>query len=327
VQALLSLIRRVIGRPVNPAWTLRQEIVARTLRFAFSHLELSSTRRVMTVVGAVAPSPLSHRPIATKEFTGVWLGESDPSRPDSVVLLWLHGGGYIFGSPLQSIEEMSYLCSVLSKTYSRRVSILAVDYPLAPEHPFPAANDACFAAYRFLLESMNVDPRRIVVTGDSAGGALAISVAVDAKKSLPKGRAPAALALISPWVDQRNTAALAASPRAHFDILTSGIVTDMKEKFLQGTPDGPRSSPAMLDDVTGLPPMLIFAGKKEIFYDDIVAFAQRVQKDTGDMASAVLSVSEEGYHDYAWLLAADAKMAGDAIKEMARFISFHIKAT
>mgnify|MGYP000964195043 CR=1 FL=1 len=117
-----------------------------------------------------------------------------PPRTDEPlpVLVYAHGGGWVVGS----IATHDPFCRLLSE--AGNVIILSVEYRLAPEHPFPAALDDALACYRALLES-GVRPEQLIVMGDSAGGGLALALALRLKE---QGLAPPiGLILLSPWVD------------------------------------------------------------------------------------------------------------------------------
>ncbi|HCE7572152.1 TPA: alpha/beta hydrolase fold domain-containing protein, partial [Pseudomonas aeruginosa] len=107
-------------------------------------------------------------------------------------MLYLHGGAYLIGSPATHRAITTHL--------ARRCAaeVCAVDYRRAPEHPFPAARDDALAVYLALLEAGH-SPRRLLLAGDSAGGHLALSLALELKaRGLPL---PAGLLLFSPWTD------------------------------------------------------------------------------------------------------------------------------
>jgi acetyl esterase/lipase len=115
-----------------------------------------------------------------------------PSGSRRGIILYLHGGAYALGSPRMHREFLSRL----AKTCRRQV--LSLDYRLAPEHPFPAAQEDCLSAYDWLL-SQGFAPSEIALAGDSAGGGLAAAALLalrDGQKALP-----ACAVLISPWLD------------------------------------------------------------------------------------------------------------------------------
>jgi len=108
------------------------------------------------------------------------------------VVLYLHGGGYVIGSP----RSHRHLAAAIASAAA--ASALLLDYRLAPEHPFPAAVDDATAAYRWLLDQA-IAPEHVVIAGDSAGGGLTVATLLalrDARVPLPAGGV-----CISPWVD------------------------------------------------------------------------------------------------------------------------------
>ena len=170
-----------------------------------------------------------------------------------------------------SVEGYRELLARIAVTCGVRV--LAIDYRLAPEHPFPAAVDDCHAAYRWVLES-GVEPRRLLLAGDSAGGSLAVATLVAARDSgdaLPRGAL-----LISPWVDLESRRPSVAS-NSTFDWGDRGYLEHWSAQYLNGAdPRDPRGSP-LYADLAGLPPLLIQIGTAELLYDEVVAFAEKAR--------------------------------------------------
>ena len=149
-------------------------------------------REVFDTVG-FTPLPRGTRVglVADDDVRGTWLTGRHADRVNGVVL-YLHGGGFVFGSR----RTHRHLAAALSVTTRRPV--LLVDYRRAPEHPFPAAADDALAAYRWLLRTGHA-PESITVMGDSAGGHLAAGLLADlSRRRLPM---PAAAVMFSPFLD------------------------------------------------------------------------------------------------------------------------------
>lgn len=129
-------------------------------------------------------------PVDAGGVTAEWIAA--PNAIEDRVLMFLHGGGYI----VFSVSTHRDMIARLSR--SGGVRALGVDYRLAPEHPFPAAVEDATAAYRWIISS-GIDPTRVVIAGDSAGGGLTLATLIalrDAADPLP-----AAAVCMSPWVD------------------------------------------------------------------------------------------------------------------------------
>lgn len=154
--------------------------------------QLRVVREVFDTVG-LTPLPRGTRikPVADGDVRGLWISgrRSDPANG---VVLYLHGGGFVFGS----LRTHKHLVAALSGA-TRRPAFL-VNYRRAPEHPFPAAADDALAAYRWLL-SAGHSPESITVMGDSAGGHLVAGLLADlSRRRLPM---PAAAVMFSPFLD------------------------------------------------------------------------------------------------------------------------------
>lgn len=189
---------------------------------------------------------------------GEWV-EAPGARHDRV-LLYLHGGGYVSGSP----SSHRYLTGELSRHAAARV--LALDYRLAPEHPFPAALDDSLAAYTWLL-GQGHSARRIAVGGDSAGGGLTVATLLSAReRALPQ---PAAAVCLSPWVDLEG-AGETIKTHAHLDpMLTPVGIPVMARHYVGESGDvrHPLVSPIHAN-LEGLAPMLVQVGAREVLLDD-----------------------------------------------------------
>ncbi len=190
----------------------------------------------------------------------------DPNK----VILYLHGGGYVIGSP----HTHRNLAGKIAK--GTNMNCLVIDYRKAPEHPFPAALDDAFHAYKFLLDYRNYDAEDIIVIGDSAGGGLAIALQfLLREQDLPK---PRALVLLSPYLDltQGGRSVIRNAKNDRFlDVFEMrkwaqlyAAEYDLKDPLI---------SP-LFGDLTGLPPILVQASTSEVLYNDATRFVSRARK-------------------------------------------------
>ena len=189
------------------------------------------------------------------------------ARTDAVVL-YLHGGGYVIGSP-RSHRHLAAAIAAAAGT-----AALLVDYRLAPEHPFPAALDDAVAAYQWLL-GRGLAPSRIVVAGDSAGGGLTVATLLALRdRGLPQ---PAGGVCISPWVDLTCSGATYATKAAVDPIVTRESVAMMAQAYAgAGDPKAPLLSP-LYADLSGLPPLLVQIGSDEVLLDDALGLGERAR--------------------------------------------------
>lgn len=180
-------------------------------------------------------------------------------------VLYLHGGGHIFGS----IKSHRHFVSRLAA--ATKATAWHIDYRLAPEHPYPAAIEDALAAYRALLGS-GIAPADIVVGGESAGGNLAAALLLKLKdENLPQ---PAGLYLLSPWLDMTTTAESYDKVGARDPMISREGIVGVATAYLGTQPDNPLASPVRAD-VSGLPPMLIQVGSEEVLLSDSITFANK----------------------------------------------------
>jgi epsilon-lactone hydrolase len=180
-------------------------------------------------------------------------------------LLYLHGGGYVYGS-LQSYRHLVSRFAVAA-----HVTAYHLDYRLAPEHPYPAALEDAMSAYRRILAS-GVAPENLVVAGDSAGGNLAAALLVKARdEGLPQ---PAGLYLLSPWLDMSAAGQSYDAVGARDPVVSRKDIEAYAAAFLNGQRDDALTSPIRAD-LTGLPPTLIQVGTEEVLLSDSLDFAYR----------------------------------------------------
>jgi len=230
-----------------------------------------------------------------------------PSAAPGRVVLYLHGGGYVIGSP----RSHRHLAAAIAGAAG--ASALLLDYRLAPEHPFPAAVEDATAAYRWLLDQA-IAPEHIVIAGDSAGGGLTVATLLalrEARVPLPAGGA-----CISPWVDLTCSGASYATKADADPIVRRSGVEEMARAYLGATP--PRTSLAspLFADLRGLPPLLIHVGSDEVLLDDAVQLAERA-KAAG--VNATLEVYERMIHVWHWFLPM-LDEAQTAVEAIGRFV-------
>lgn len=180
------------------------------------------------------------------------------------ILLYLHGGAYTTGSPRSHRPLVARLAD------SARAIAVVADYRLGPEHRFPAAVDDATAVYRALLEG-GTEPGQILVAGDSAGGGLALALALSLKAAgLPQ---PVGYFVISPWVDLTQSGASYGAKADTDPTITKAGLDKNALDYLGGLdPREPMASP-VFGDFEGVAPVLIQTGSEETLLSDSIAMA------------------------------------------------------
>lgn len=192
------------------------------------------------------------------------VGPVSPTERDAI--LYVHGGGFTLGGGATYAGFAAWVAEVSG------ADVYMPDYRLAPEHPHPAPADDLFAAYRSVLE-LGHPPQRTAIAGDSAGGALAVGLAL----VLPEMdvSSPAALVLISPWLDLSLSGASVGERAGRDPVLARGFLESSGRAHAgELRRSDPRVSP-LFADLANLPPTLIQVGSEEILLDDATRFADR----------------------------------------------------
>jgi monoterpene epsilon-lactone hydrolase len=216
---------------------------------------------------AVPPQPdVQREAISANGVPAQWL--TAPGAAADRVVLYLHGGGYVLGS----IKTHADLMGRISRAAQARV--LALDYRLAPEHPFPAAVEDAVAGYRCLLENQ-FKPNRIVVAGDSAGGGLTVAALLAIRDAaLP---VPAAGVCMSPWVDlEMKGESMKTRAQADPVVQREGLI-GMAQAYLAGKDARTPLASSLHAELRGLPPLLIQVGDAETLLDDSTRLAEKAR--------------------------------------------------
>ena len=252
-----------------------QNAIGRTVRLLQERTEpngyqLALIRRIADGAGLFR-NPWAARTdedISDGALQGTWITAPSASA-DNGVVLYLHGGGFVFGS------TRSHHGMVRRLSAASGMPVVLVRYRLAPEHQFPAAAHDAIAAYRHLL-ARGYEPGRITLAADSAGGHLACSVLNDAARCrLPM---PAAAVLFSPCLDLSGASALRRDALKRDPILSPKLGCKMLRAYVGATAlDHPRV--AVLDaDLRSWPPVLIQVGDTECLLTDAERLAQALTR-------------------------------------------------
>jgi epsilon-lactone hydrolase len=268
---------------------------------------LDERRATFAPAGRLHPVPddVLVAAVTAGEVPAYWLDA--PGAGTGRVLLFLHGGGYQFGS-LRSHGE---LAARLGRASGMRV--LFPEYRLAPEHPFPAAIDDVLAAWRWLRTDQDLSAASITAAGDSAGGGLAVALLValrDAGEALP-----AAAALMSPHVDLTSSGASMTERADQDPIFTPAALRQMASDYLAGAdPTTPLASP-LFASLAGLPPLLVQTGTAELLLSDSERLASAA---TQAGVEVILQLGEGLPHVYPIML--DTPEAAEATEQIAQFL-------
>jgi acetyl esterase/lipase len=233
----------------------------RTLKLSKSLSKLSTRKLPAGVVEAPTGS--------TQVRLYGWTPDATP-RP---ALLWIHGGGYVLGSPAQDDEVCSYLAAQVG------ISVASVRYRLAPQHPFPAGLDDCYEALTWLAHQPSVDEQRLAIGGASAGGGLGAALALMARDKAEL--APAFQLLSYPMLDDR-TALRTDIDQRNFRLWNNKANRFGWESYTAQPVGSPEISylaaPGRCEDLSGLPATWLGVGTLDLFHDEVVSYADRLRE-------------------------------------------------
>ena len=203
------------------------------------------------------PSDISVEPAQLGQIRGEWVRVADTKPPR--ILLYLHGGGFVAGSPEGHRPLVARLCR------AAEAAAFSLDYRLGPEFPFPAGLRDAVDSYRILI-GKGISPESIVIVGDGAGGGLAFSTIMAIRNAgMPM---PAACAAISPWADLTLSGWSMLQHRESDSVLSWDILFVSARHYLNGAnPGDPYASPA-LGNLRDFPPIMVHAGSLELLRDD-----------------------------------------------------------
>jgi acetyl esterase/lipase len=265
-----------------------QKLIKSLIAFQLANFEegnIEKARVRQNLLAKLAPMPkgILSTPIVANGVSARWI---EPRSPENRIIIYLHGGGFVLGS-VDSHKE--WIARLADATKSR---CLAVEYRLAPEHPFPAGLEDTLKVYEWVLRE-NPTTSEIYFAGDSAGGGLAVAALIslrDKNEPLPK-----AAFCFSPWFDLSLTGESIRGNAEKDPILRE---TDLKlfAKYYAG--DQVLSQPLLSPlnaNLERLPPIILHVGSDEILLSDSVRFANKAQKSG---VNVILQVWKKQFHGY-----------------------------
>ncbi|SDI83013.1 Acetyl esterase/lipase [Frankineae bacterium MT45] len=277
--------------------------------FTLHHrLPTTASRRILDFTGASQPLPsgsvVERLTLGGRPAERITVGATE--RPRAV--LYLHGGGYTVGS----LTTHRSLAAFLARESG--AVVFALDYRLAPEHPYPAAVDDAVAAFMDIVRAHGFAPDQIAISGDSAGGGLA--VATTRRLIDDHGVTPGALALLSPWTDPSDEHVTKSR-----DLVVNQAWGRKNAAAYRGQadPKTPGYAP-MYASMSGLPPMLVHVGTSELLLPQIRRFVETARAGGVDVEYREFPELWHSGHTQAGMV----REAADAVHAVGVFIRAHL---
>ena len=307
--ALLSMIfrpQRLQGR----AW--RSELLCRILRNLTDeslnhHPKWIRERQLAVSRTGAAQKQVEFETLEVAGVTSHWCRPKSIDKPQRI-LVYFHGGGYVFGSFACAREFVTHLALATDSW------VLTPDYRLAPGHPFPAANDDCLAVAKQVVQQFAQTP--VFLTGDSAGGALALHSALSLAEQAGEGDVqPAGLVLISPWVHPTNRGD-SKKYNFHNDLYSPQFMQHNLELYSPRQQQHPFIDSTQRD-ISALPPTLLQAASGELMRSQVEDFIERAGRCGVDIESEIF---EGQFHVFQTFVPV-APGSEDALEKIAAFTS------
>ena len=280
------------------------------IRMLQAYVPLSVARRLMTqgIARARLGNDVTHEAVSADGVSCQWL--IPKNCPNDQALLYIHGGGFVFGLSPQHLEMVAYLAQKMG------IRALVVDYRLAPDYPFPAPLDDCVTAYHWLLKQ-GMSAQNVVIAGDSAGGNLTITTVMRLRDS--GEHLPAAAACLSPVADLSGRDTLS---RGRADpLLHPKAMRFFSTSYVARSDAGDPLISPVFGNWLGLPPLLVHVGEDEVLYSDAVRIEELAR-------AAGVNVRLETFPRmwHVWQLFLGLPQALQSLDDIAQFLTSHLKS-
>ena len=245
-------------------------------------IEENRVRSASTAKMTRIPKDVTVVDVDADDIRAKWI--SPTNENPGKVILHLHGGGYVTGS----MDSHLMMCIPMAQTL--KTKILLPEYRLAPEHPFPAAVVDAVKVYRWAL-AQGYQPQDIIISGDSAGGGLALATVLSLRDA--GDPLPAAIVSMSPWTDLTFTGQSHLTKAKADCVLLTDVLREWAACYVgTETPNNPLISP-IYADFLNFPPILIQVGSDEVLLDDSRMLAEKAKSAGVDVT---LKVWDEMWH-------------------------------
>jgi acetyl esterase/lipase len=272
-----STIKRSLRGAKRPTWWLTTELSRKTMRRTIDHslgwgMEWYRDLQRISAKAYRNDADIISKKVIVNDVAVEWF--ENVGKASKEVILYFHGGGYVYGS---TDTHRAFINRIAKKT---KKTIISVDYRLAPEHPFPAATDDAFMVYNWLIQSENYKSNQIILMGDSAGGTLCTSILLKLKAA--NSPMPKTSVLISPWV-QPYAEGHSINFNDEYDIGGQPFLLDCADRYLdKKNKENPLVTP-IFGDLKGFPPMLIQVGTCEVLLTQVQNFVTKAKAEGIDI--------------------------------------------
>lgn len=336
VLSTLAAIVRRRGEPLYPNWTLPFEVSTQFMRFVLGQYgnvivhenaamlrEPFGRRGKMILEANCRMHGTKPEPLDFHGLDHMWLRDNcAASTSQRVVVIHFHGGGFVLSHPLQDVELGNQTHTLLRQELRDKyalgnvaVDVLLANYRKAPEHPYPAPFHDCLAIYEHVLATEKIAPNHVLLSGDSAGGWMALAICKELRDAARYSDLPLACLLYSPLVDFNDKGEDERTPHC---VLPVRFIETVSNVYLAGVDSETRCRFSPVNwALTGLPPTFVQFGAVERFYDQGVRF--KAAADDQGVTNWEFDVLHDMPHDVAIIPTAVLPFAKEAIRHACGF--------
>ena len=250
------------------------------------------------------PENTKFKRILAGDVYAEWITCGDVNKDKT--FMFIHGGGYYRGSIAATRATVARISA------EAKVRCLSIEYRLAPEHPFPAAIDDTYTAYNWLIKE-GLNPKNIIVSGQSAGGGLCLALLLKIKEN--NGFQPKGAVALSPWTDLSQSGKTMITNANIDPVISKQYLDRMANLYLSKASNTSTLASPLFGDLSELPPMLVQVGSCETMLDDSKRFVEKAKEAKVDIQIEIWEDMFHGWHGSAHIL----KDAEKAIKSIGLF--------
>ena len=267
---------------------------------------IDQLRKETETAGSLIPLPknIEYKSVVAGNVNAEWItcGEVNENK----IFMFMHGGGYYRGSVAATRATVARISSEV------KVKCLSIDYRLAPEHPFPAAIDDTYSAYEWLINE-GINPKQIIVSGQSAGGGLCLALLLKIKEN--NISQPLGAVALSPWTDLFQSGKTMIKNEKIDPVISKKYLDRFSKLYFPNLNNMSHLASPLIGDLSGLPNILIQVGSAETMLDDSRSFYEKAKKANVNIKLEIWENMFHGWHSNAHIL----KDAENAIVSIGKF--------
>jgi len=267
---------------------------------------IDQLRKETETAGSLIPLPknIKYKRVVAGNVNAEWITCGEVS--ENKIFMFMHGGGYYRGSVAATRATVARISSEL------KVKCLSIDYRLAPEHPFPAAINDTYSAYEWLINE-GINPKQIIVSGQSAGGGLCLALLLKIKEN--NISQPLGAVALSPWTDLFQSGKTMIKNEKIDPVISKKYLDRFSKLYFPNLNNMSQLASPLIGELSGLPNILIQVGSAETMLDDSIRFYEKAKKAKINAKLEIWEDMFHGWHSNAHIL----KDAEDAIISIGKY--------